>query len=226
MGKISKFSNLESQFEEMSDDVFTIPNILSMIRIIAVPFFIYFFVTGKYFIAVFIIFVSGMTDLFDGKIARHFNQISKLGKLLDPAADKLTEIAVTLVYFREFQFSDDNVLKIFSYVFLLYILKELTMLIGSFILLSMDIVPQPAIIYGKVATVAFYVVMGLLMLFAPSFGALAKFWVMPHELIMFLVAISATLTVVAFMSYLPDVHSQVKAKKTENDSESNSDIKE
>lgn len=226
MGKISKFSNLEAQFEDMGKDAWTIPNLLSVLRIIAIPFFVYFFVTKRYLIAVVVIFISGITDLFDGKIARHFNQISKLGKLLDPAADKLTEITVTLVYFREFQESEDKALKLFSYVFLLFILKELSMLIGSFVLLSMDIVPQAAIIYGKVATVVFYLVMGLLMLFAPNFGAISNFWIMPHELLMILVAISAILTLVAFASYIPDVVAKIKAKKNENDSDINIETEE
>ncbi len=213
----SRMSTLRAQFEDMGDNVWTIPNILSMLRIIAIPFFVYFFVTKKYLVAVLVIFVSGLTDLFDGKIARRFNQISKLGKLLDPAADKLTQITVTVVYFREFNQSEDKVFKVFSYVFLLFILKELTMLIGSFVLLSMDIVPQAAIIYGKVATAAFYVVMGLLMLFAPGFGALANVWTMPHVLIIVLVCISAFLTLAAFTSYIPDVVTRVKARKRENE---------
>ena len=213
----SSMSTLKAQFEDMGDNVWTIPNILSMLRIIAIPFFVYFFVTKKYLVAVLVIFISGLTDLFDGKIARKFNQISKLGKLLDPAADKLTQITVTVVYFREFNQSEDKVFKIFSYVFLLFILKELTMLVGSFILLSMDIVPQAAIIYGKVATAAFYVVMGLLMLFAPGFGALANVWTMPRTLIIVLVCVSAFLTLAAFTSYIPDIVTRVKARNSENE---------
>lgn len=206
-------NTLRAQFEDMGQNVWTIPNVLSMLRIIAIPFFVYFFVTKKYLIAVLVILISGLTDLFDGKIARKFNQISKLGKLLDPAADKLTQITVTVVYFREFNQSDDKVFKIFSYVFLLFILKEFTMIVGSFVLLSMDIVPQAAIIYGKVATATFYIVMGLLMLFAPGFGALAKFWVMPRPVIIVLVCISAFLTLAAFTSYIPDIVTRVKARR-------------
>ena len=206
-------NTLRAQFEDMGQNVWTIPNVLSMLRIIAIPFFVYFFVTKKYLIAVLVILISGLTDLFDGKIARKFNQISKLGKLLDPAADKLTQITVTVVYFREFNQSDDKVFKIFSYVFLLFILKEFTMIVGSFILLSMDIVPQAAIIYGKVATATFYLVMGLLMLFAPGFGALAKFWIMPRPLIIVLVCVSAFLTLAAFTAYIPDIVTRVKARQ-------------
>ncbi|MBO4445728.1 MAG: CDP-alcohol phosphatidyltransferase family protein [Clostridia bacterium] len=215
MGKLTSVDTLKAQFEDMGKDAWTIPNLLSLLRIIAIPFFVYFFVTKKYLIAVIIIFISGMTDLFDGKIARHFNQISKLGKLLDPAADKLTQIAVTIVYFNEFRQSEDKALRMFSYVFLLFILKELAMIIGSFILLSMDIVPQAAIIYGKVATVTFYLVMGFLMLFAPSFGAFSKFFTLPSWLLMTLVIITAIITFVALFSYVPDLVKRIKARKAE-----------
>lgn len=213
----TKMENLKAQFKKFDGKVWTIPNVLSMIRIIAIPFFVYFFLSDHYSVALAILFVSGITDLFDGKIARHFNQISDLGKLLDPAADKLTQITVTCVYFVEFRNSEDTMLRAFSFVFLLFILKELAMIVGSFILLSINVVPQPAIIYGKVATFVFYIVMGLLMLFAPHFGALSSFWVMPHALILILVTVSATLTIVAFFSYIPSTIKEVKAKKNDKE---------
>ncbi len=214
MSKLASMDTLRAQFEDMGKDAKTIPNLLSLIRIILVPFFVYFFVTKRYLIAVIIILISGLSDAFDGKIARHFNQISKLGKLLDPAADKLTQIAITVVYFNEFRQSEDKALRMFSYVFLLFILKELAMIIGSFVLLSMDIVPQAAIIYGKIATVTFYVVMGILMMFAPVFGALSKFFVLPSWLLMVLVVITAITTFIALFSYIPDIVKRVKERKT------------
>lgn len=209
---------LRSQMQGLSEGALTIPNLLSLIRIIVIPFFVWAFLRGKYIAAVIIIFLSGITDLFDGKIARHFNQISKLGKLLDPAADKLTQIALTVTFFLHFNKSDDKTLKIFSYVFLLFCLKELMMIICSFVLLSMDIVPTAAIIYGKVATFTFYIVMGLLLLFAPDFGALSFLWEMPHVLIIALVCISATLTIVAFFSYIPSTKAQIRARSEANNS--------
>lgn len=210
-------STLRAQIKGLSEGALTIPNLLSILRIIAIPFFMYFFFTKKYLAAVIVVFISGITDLFDGKIARHFNQISNLGKLLDPAADKLTQIALTVTFFFHFNSSEDEDMKLFSYVFLLFCLKELMMIVCCFILLSMDIVPQQAIIYGKVATFTFYIVMGLLLLFAPDFGALSAIWTLPHLAIMILVTISATLTIVAFFSYVPNTKAQIRAKRAENE---------
>ena len=66
----------------------TIPNLLTLLRVLLIPFFIYASVRDHFTLA-FIIFVSAaVTDALDGFIARHFNQRSRLGALLDPAADK------------------------------------------------------------------------------------------------------------------------------------------
>lgn len=206
-------SSLRAQFEEMNENALTIPNAMSLLRIILIPFFVFFFLDGSYLVAVIIIAVSGFSDLFDGKIARHFNQISKLGKLLDPAADKLTQVALSLVLFSHFYSSDDKALHYFSFVFLFFCLKELVMIIGSFFLLSINIVPQAAIMYGKVATFAYYAAMGLLLCFAPKFGAFSKFFTLPDIVIIIMVSASAIMTLVAFLAYLPDTIKQMKARK-------------
>ena len=71
----------------------TIPNLLSLLRIIVIPFFAYFFIKGNALWAIIVLFLSGVSDFLDGKIARKFNQVSDLGKVLDPVADKLTSIS-------------------------------------------------------------------------------------------------------------------------------------
>lgn len=64
----------------------TVPNLLSLIRIILIPVFGVLFYHDHVLAAVIVLAVSGLTDLFDGKIARRFNQVSELGKILDPIA--------------------------------------------------------------------------------------------------------------------------------------------
>ena len=77
----------------------TIPNWLSFARIIMVPVFAYLFlndsIPNNIIWAVFVLALSGLSDCLDGKIARRFNQISELGKVLDPVADKLTPVSYT-----------------------------------------------------------------------------------------------------------------------------------
>lgn len=78
--------------------ILTIPNILTILRLVIVPFFVVASL-GSYFTIALVLFVSaGITDAVDGYIARRLNQRSKLGALLDPAADKTLMIAAYLVY--------------------------------------------------------------------------------------------------------------------------------
>lgn len=77
------------------DKVITVPNILSFIRICLIPVIIWEYVFLKeYFWAAMTVVFSGITDIADGFIARRFNMVSHVGRILDPVADKLTQITV------------------------------------------------------------------------------------------------------------------------------------
>ncbi len=79
-----------------SDRVLTVPNALSMLRLLGVPFFLWLVLTEHDGPAVLVLMVSGVTDYLDGKIARAWNQSSRLGVLLDPAADRLYILATLI----------------------------------------------------------------------------------------------------------------------------------
>lgn len=75
--------------------ILTIPNLLSLVRIALIPPMVYAYaVNGDALTAVILLLISGATDILDGFIARHFDMISDLGKVLDPIADKLTQAAM------------------------------------------------------------------------------------------------------------------------------------
>ena len=76
--------------------VLTIPNILSFIRLGAVPVFVWLFVTGRENAAVILYMTAAWTDFFDGYIARRFGQITELGKLMDPLADRVMIVALAI----------------------------------------------------------------------------------------------------------------------------------
>ncbi len=83
-----------------------LPNKLSLIRIILIPFFMFFFMAdfisfGK-IIALVIFIIASFTDMLDGKIARKYNLVTNLGKLLDPIADKLLVISGLLLVVCDF----------------------------------------------------------------------------------------------------------------------------
>ena len=77
--------------------LFTIPNYITFLRILLIPVYIYYFIQGNIFAAAVFFALSAVTDFLDGFIARKFNLESKIGKLLDPLADKLTIISILLV---------------------------------------------------------------------------------------------------------------------------------
>lgn len=81
---------------EISNRIWTIPNVLSFLRLIGVPFFLMLILQQRDIAAVVLLAVASFTDLIDGRIARRFNQMSQLGEMLDPAADRLYIFATVL----------------------------------------------------------------------------------------------------------------------------------
>lgn len=203
-------------FKDLFKNWNTVPNWLSFARIIMVPIFAYLFlndgIKNNIIWAVFVLALSGLSDFLDGKIARRFNQISDLGKVLDPVADKLTQITIAVLLYIKFSSSSESLIKTFSWIFLVFIIKEFIMVLFGGIMIAIGLRPSAAEIYGKVATFVFYFVMIALFAFAPDVGAFNSLWTIPDALLVVLVAISALLTLVAFVSYLPGVYKQFKTK--------------
>ena len=132
-----------------------IPNILSVFRILLVPVFIYYFqVAEERGIAVAIFLLAGLTDVVDGFLARHYNWISNVGKILDPFADKCMQIAA-LLCLGQSRF-------IPWWVAVILILKEFALLVGAFCALKTKKVYVQSGWYGKAGTVAFYIIATLL----------------------------------------------------------------
>ncbi|NMB26446.1 MAG: CDP-diacylglycerol--glycerol-3-phosphate 3-phosphatidyltransferase [Tissierellia bacterium] len=163
-----------------------IPNILTVLRIILVPVYLYlFYTTGEkhlfYAGAVFII--AGITDILDGYIARKYDQSTEIGAALDPLADKLMTFAV-LVSFTSAKLIPSWILKILG-------LKEIVMITGGFILyLFKDNQVLPSNKFGKIATVSFYM------------AILSVVFKAPYIFIKILFVITVTLNLIAFINYL------------------------
>jgi cardiolipin synthase (CMP-forming) len=86
----------EAAAQPPSDRVLTVPNVLSAMRLLGVPFFLWLVLAGHDGWAVAVLMISGVTDWLDGKIARRWNQMSNVGALLDPAADRLYILATLI----------------------------------------------------------------------------------------------------------------------------------
>ena len=125
-----------------------IPNILTIFRFILIPFIVINLVYDSY-IAAFIIFtISGLTDILDGFIARKFNFITNFGKLIDPLADKCTQI-ITLG-----TLAIKDIIPM--WIIIIVILKEFIMVAGASFLYGKELVVSSRW-YGKLATVLFYI---------------------------------------------------------------------
>lgn len=190
----------------------TVPNLLSFLRIIMVPIFAVLFCKGYYGWSVLVLALSGLSDFFDGKIARRFNQISALGKILDPLADKLTQITIAIVLYITFASSSNDLVKKFSWIFLVFLAKEAVMVVGAALMLSIGLRPCAAELPGKIATFAFYLIMIAIIAFGPDIGIIVN-GLIPDWLMIALICLSAVLTLVAFCSYIPDVARQLKERK-------------
>lgn len=131
----------------------TIPNILSIFRILLIPLFVFSFFWGGdtgHLYAAFILLISGATDFLDGVIARKFHQISELGKILDPFADKLTQVAVGLCLCIKYSSMWLIVMMV------LIIVKEFLMMCAAIILIRKNLKVRGSRWFGKVATFMFY----------------------------------------------------------------------
>ncbi len=144
------------KFNFKMKDLVTIPNILCYLRIIMVGLFLYFYNTAKepsdYYIATIVVMLSGITDFLDGKIARKFNMVTDLGKVIDPIADKLMQFAmlITLTF---------NVKNMYMLTIYLIIKEVVLALIALIILKTKGRRLNGAKWYGKVCTAVLYVVM-------------------------------------------------------------------
>ena len=125
-----------------------VPNILTIIRFLLIPFIIYFLAINQYIVGVILFIISGITDVVDGAIARKFNFITDFGKLMDPLADKLTQISVlATLMIKEL---------IPVWILEIVIAKEAVMIAGASFLYGRDVVVSSKW-FGKLATVLFFI---------------------------------------------------------------------
>ena len=126
-------------------NIFTIPNILSIFRLLLLPVIVYTYMNQKdYVLTGVLLLVSGITDLLDGYIARTFHMISDLGKILDPVADKATQAVVLLCLITRFRW--------LVIPFMCIVVKELFMSFIGLIVIKKTGEVHGAVWHGKVAT--------------------------------------------------------------------------
>ena len=146
--------------KDWKKDLFTIPNLLSLFRLVLIPVYVSIYLKAEdmvdYAIAAGILAVSCLTDMIDGKIARHFNMISTIGKVLDPVADKATQFTLTVCLAVKHP--------VLWHLAGLFVLKEGFQLIAGIIAFCQGKMLSGALMTGKVCTCVLFVSLILLVL--------------------------------------------------------------
>jgi cardiolipin synthase len=151
------------------------PNTLTIVRLVLIPVYLYFFLTGEYILSGVFFSISGLTDFLDGYLARKYNMITDLGRLLDPLADKLTLISIlaVLIYM-------DLLPKVITITLLT---REVFVLFGSGImyLMGKDLI-QPTFL-GKLSIFLLYVAIAANLLEIQFFNMILFYVVIPINII-------------------------------------------
>lgn len=171
-------------------EYFSIPNLMGYFRILLVAVYMVLFYRsmdgGAYWPVIVTIALSGMTDFFDGKIARKFNMVTEWGKILDPIADKITIGAIILSLTFKY--------KIMLAMIVLYIIKEGFMGIAGLYSVKKGHKVEGAMWYGKVCTFGTYCIMLILLLF-PDIPLLAV------DILVGVNMVIMTITLVMYVGY-------------------------
>lgn len=146
-------------------ETLTVPNLLSLFRLVLIPVYVVIYLNATlpvhYYIAGAILAVSSLTDMIDGKIARHFNMISTVGQVLDPLADKATQFTLTVCLAIKYP--------VLWFTAGLIFVKEIFQLVAMCVFYRKGKMLSGALMSGKVCTTVLFVSLILLVLL-PNIG--------------------------------------------------------
>ncbi len=169
--------------KDWKKDLLTIPNLLSLFRLALIPVYIAIYLnadeTAEYFLAGMILAVSCLTDLIDGKIARHFNMISTVGKILDPLADKATQFSLIICLAMEYP--------VLWYLVTLFVFKEGFQLIAGLINLRKGKMLKGALLSGKISTAVLFVSL-IIMVLIPQMDKMTVYIITVLDTVCMLIA--------------------------------------
>lgn len=174
--------------KDWKKDILTIPNLLSLFRLMLIPVYMVIYLNAAemrdYITAAVILAVSCLTDLIDGKIARKFNMISTVGKILDPLADKATQFTLIICLSVKYP--------VLWNLVILFVVKESFQLIAGLITLRKGRMLTGALITGKVCTTILFVSLIVLILI-PEIG---------KSVVNVITIVDAAFMLIAFADYI------------------------
>lgn len=169
-------------------EIFTIPNLLSLFRLVLIPVYVYIYLNAtqshQFLLAGSIMAVSCLTDMVDGKIARHFHMVSTVGKILDPLADKVTQFTLTVCLSLKYP--------ALRPVLILFVIKEIFQLVVGIIHLRKGKMLPGALMAGKVCTTILFI----------SLIAMVLFPTMDSRIVDGLAVVDAAFLAFSFISYI------------------------
>lgn len=169
-------------------EILTIPNLLSLFRLLLIPVYIVIYLNATdashYYLSAGILAVSCITDMIDGKVARHFNMISTVGKILDPLADKATQF--TLIVCLAMRYA------VLRHLIVLFVVKESFQLLAGGFALRKGKMLDGALLPGKICTTVLFI----------SLIALVMIPQMPYDIVTLIAAVDAMFMLISFVSYV------------------------
>ena len=171
-------------FTNWKKDLFTIPNLLSLFRLALIPVYMTIYLEGHYAFAGIVLALSCLTDLLDGWISRRFNMATELGKLLDPLADKTTQLTLALCLSLRYS--------ILEPVALLLVCKEAFQLAAGLYFLRRGKILTHGLAMGKVCTAVLFF----------SLTALVVFPGLPQDMVELLALMDLAVLSLSFLGYV------------------------
>ena len=195
---------MKEKIRKLFSNVWTIPNVLTIIRMLLIPVFVVLFFKGYKMAALAVFCAASLTDMLDGYLARKLNQITDFGKLFDPLADKL--MVLTAMVCQTFWGPLPLVAVIIVAV------KELMMVLGGTFMLSKNVVVYSNY-YGKAAQVGFIASL-ILSFFHDHFeNGNIKLWGMTPDIL--LLWITVALAIIAMIVYAVEAYKMIGNKGKE-----------
>jgi len=175
-------NNAENKYEKK---IITIPNLLSLFRLCLIPVIVRLYVYKKnYYLTLAVLTLSGITDIVDGIIARKCNMISNFGKVFDPIADKLTQMATLFCLVTRF--------KSMIVPLVLLVVKETCTGITGLITIKRTSTVKGAVWHGKLTTVVIYVMMAVHLIW----------YAIPSNVSLILIGFCVGVMLMSFVMYL------------------------
>lgn len=169
-------------------EILTIPNLLSLFRLVLIPVYVLIYLNASapehYYVAGGILAVSCLTDLIDGKIARRFNMVSTVGKILDPLADKATQFTLILCLAIRYE--------VLWLIVGLFVVKESFQLIAGLLTLRQGKMLTGALFSGKLCTVVLFLSLILLVLLPE----------LQSKAVLVIAAVDGVFMLIAFADYI------------------------